>query len=337
VNYDVALPTYEESRDVEIYNNIFPGLDRDWGWIIPANAKRFDHNCYYSQGLNLPKGNNPVISPVMPFANPAAFDGVLIPNCVAINAGSSIQATVTDITGMLRDAAPDIGAYEMRNQPIVAKQAVAQIKRIGDSAELSVQAGGPGPNSYQWYRNGVAVTGQTNSTISFTNLTRDQGGDYYAVITTPSGTIKTTSTRLSVGENMPGKLLQVSTLQTCSPSTPSAVIGFVVSGDTPTRILVRAIGPSLASYGIQNGVTDTTLELHGLIDGVDTLIAQNDDWSTEVGAGTYGDSSGAIPLNLTSKDSAVVRILQPGVYTAQIKSKNATSTGSVLLEVYEVP
>ena len=55
--------------------------------------------------------------------------------------------------------------------------------------------------------------------------------------------------------------------------------GFIVQGSGPKRVIVRAIGPELTQYGVQNALTDPTLELH---DGRGALIASNDNWQTTV-------------------------------------------------------
>jgi len=117
--YDVALPTYPDVPGVQIYNNIFAGLDRDWGWINGANAERFDHNLYYRVNLPVNQGSNPVVSDVDPFVAPAQFDGVLIPNSVAINAGSNLNPIGFDMYNHTRDNQPDIGAYEYITGSIV--------------------------------------------------------------------------------------------------------------------------------------------------------------------------------------------------------------------------
>ena len=51
--------------------------------------------------------------------------------------------------------------------------------------------------------------------------------------------------------------------------------GFIVGGTDPTKVLVRAIGPSLATQGIQQPLADPILELH---DGDGKLISTNDNW-----------------------------------------------------------
>jgi hypothetical protein len=59
---------------------------------------------------------------------------------------------------------------------------------VGDSVTFSGEASGSAPLSYQWRRNGVAIPGQTNSTLSLTNLSAGDGGDYTLAVTNPAGT-----------------------------------------------------------------------------------------------------------------------------------------------------
>jgi hypothetical protein len=49
--------------------------------------------------------------------------------------------------------------------------------------------------------------------------------------------------------------------------------GFIIGGDQPTKVIVRALGPSLTAFGVSNALQDPILELH---DGEGSLIFQND-------------------------------------------------------------
>ena len=54
--------------------------------------------------------------------------------------------------------------------------------------------------------------------------------------------------------------------------------GFIIGGEDPTKVMVRAIGPSLTSFGVAGALPDPILELHGA-DG--SLIYENDDWRSD--------------------------------------------------------
>jgi hypothetical protein len=103
--------------------------------------------------------------------------------------------------------------------------------------------------------------------------------------------------------------------------------GFVVSGTTAKQVLVRAIGPTLANFGVPNPLQDPVLDLHN----ANTSIALNDDWQTD-------RNSGQIPTSLRpgdSRESAILITLQPASYTAIVSGKNGTS-GVGLVEVYSM-
>ena len=102
----------------------------------------------------------------------------------------------------------------------------------------------------------------------------------------------------------------------------------IIGGDVTTRVIARAIGPSLVSHGITNALSDTTLDLH---DGNGTLMASNDDWQSTQAAEII--ASGVPPTNL--RESAIVRTLPPGSFTAIVRGKDGT-TGVGLVEVYNL-
>jgi hypothetical protein len=104
--------------------------------------------------------------------------------------------------------------------------------------------------------------------------------------------------------------------------------GFFVSGVT-TKILLRAIGPSLGAFGITNAVQDTTLELHN---GNGATIGSNDDWRSDQEQ-VIKDTT--IPPS-DNRESAIVQSLVPGPFTAILRGKNNT-TGVALVEVYALP
>ncbi len=108
--------------------------------------------------------------------------------------------------------------------------------------------------------------------------------------------------------------------------------GFVLTGNARRSVLVRAIGPSLALFGVDGVLADPRLELRG--GGVS--LAVNDDWGGGTGLAAAFASVGAFPLAAGSKDSALLVTLDPGSYTAQVTGV-AGAIGEALVEIYELP
>lgn len=109
----------------------------------------------------------------------------------------------------------------------------------------------------------------------------------------------------------------------------SAIAGFVVTGSARKSILIRAIGPGLASFGIRDCLQAPRLEVR---DSTGRLIAGNDGWGNSVEIETAGDRVGAFRLNRGSRDAALLLSLTPGAYTAQVA---ANGNGMILLEIYD--
>jgi hypothetical protein len=102
--------------------------------------------------------------------------------------------------------------------------------------------------------------------------------------------------------------------------------GFILGGGSGNKVIVRAIGPSLTRQSVSGALQDPTLELR---DGNGALLDSNDNWRSdheqEIIDTTVPPSDDA--------ESAIVRTLTPGPYTAIVRGVN-DSTGIALVEVY---
>ena len=112
--------------------------------------------------------------------------------------------------------------------------------------------------------------------------------------------------------------------------------GFIVQGSGPKRVIIRAIGPELTPFGINDALANPRLELHN---GNGALIGSNDDWQTTILGGVITanqvsdiQNSGLAPT--AASESAIIANLQPGNYTAIVRGVNNT-TGVALVEVYD--
>ncbi len=104
--------------------------------------------------------------------------------------------------------------------------------------------------------------------------------------------------------------------------------GFIIGGDLPTKVIARALGPSLAQSGVANALPDPVLELYNS-DG--SLIFSNDDWRTAQEAQI--NATGIPPTS--DREAAIVATLSPGGYTALVRDANGAS-GVALVEVYNL-
>jgi hypothetical protein len=106
------------------------------------------------------------------------------------------------------------------------------------------------------------------------------------------------------------------------------IAGLIVGGSTPKPVVVRALGPTLAQFGVSGVLADPNLELRD-VNG--NLIEANNDWQQSPEASTIM-TDGKAPSN--AKESAIARTLSPGNYTALVRGVGGT-TGVALVEVYD--
>ena len=106
------------------------------------------------------------------------------------------------------------------------------------------------------------------------------------------------------------------------------IAGFIIYGAQSKTIVLRAMGPTLATSGVTSPAADPTLTLHAA-DG--SVIAANDDWrdsqQAEIAATQLAPAH--------SREAAMVATLPPGTYTAVLREKNG-SGGTSLVEVYDL-
>lgn len=131
----------------------------------------------------------------------------------------------------------------------------------------------------------------------------------------------------------PVHLANISTRASVGVGDDALIGGFILGGDTPKRVVVRALGPSLADFGLTNFLADPTLELH---DNSGVTIATNDNWQDAA------NSQEVIDANLAPtqpNESAILTTLPASSdgtgYTAIVRGAN-NGSGIGLVEVYDL-
>jgi hypothetical protein len=130
-----------------------------------------------------------------------------------------------------------------------------------------------------------------------------------------------------------GRLVNLSVRARTETGDGVLIVGFVISGPNPMRVLLRASGPALHKLGVAGTLVDPQLTLfHG-----SEQWGYNDNWSGTDELNTAFAECGAFEWRDTgSTDAALIATLLPGAYTAIVSGVNGTN-GAALAEVYELP
>ena len=130
----------------------------------------------------------------------------------------------------------------------------------------------------------------------------------------------------------PPSLVNISTRGVVQTGGNVMIAGFILgAGNAETRVVVRALGPSLGAAGVSVPLSDPTLQL---IDGNGTLVRQSDNWQDDAAQAQQLTTVGLTPAN--TLEAAVVATLPAGAYTAVVADKSGRA-GTGLVEVYSVP
>jgi hypothetical protein len=130
------------------------------------------------------------------------------------------------------------------------------------------------------------------------------------------------------GPGSPSHLANISTRMRVGAGGDVLIGGLIIQGAQSKKIILRAIGPSLAAGGVANAIVDPVLELHDS----SGVIASNDDWPSSSQAGEIS-ASGLAPGD--PHESAIIATLSPGSYTAVVSGYQG-GQGVGLVEAYEL-
>lgn len=223
----------------------------------------------------------------------------------------------------------------------IAEQPASQTIAPGTNTTLGVQATGSGTVRYQWRRNGLVVAGATNATLPITAASAANAGDYEVILTDANGPLPSRMARLAVETPRPGRLVNMSVRAAARGPSAPLIVGAVVAGGSKS-VLIRGVGPALATFGVTGTLLDPRLDIHADVGGRDTIVASNNDWGAGGAAAvaslrTTFTSVGAFDLpDAASRDAALVVTAPAGAYTAQV-SGVGNATGEALIEIYELP
>ncbi|MFM7750973.1 MAG: immunoglobulin domain-containing protein, partial [Opitutaceae bacterium] len=216
--------------------------------------------------------------------------------------------------------------------PVIAAQPSAQEVAPGGSASFTVTATGTQPFSYQWRKDGAAIAGATNRTLTLAAVTASAAGSYSVAVTNAQGSVASAAAALLINDGgNPGRLVNMSIRTVAGSGDDTLFVGLAIGGAGTAGnkpVLIRAVGPTLGAFGVTGALADTEMAVYR----GDTVVARNDDW----GGGFNFGSVGAFDfLGTPPKDSAIYNpALASGSYSVQILGKGG-ATGVALAEIYD--
>ena len=222
--------------------------------------------------------------------------------------------------------------------PALAQQPQPQSVNLGQPAVLQVTAYATGPFSYQWKKDGAAISGATSATLTLSGVQSTSNGNYTVTVSNSAGFVTSNVVPLTV--NIPGRLINLSVLTDIVAAGEDFTLGYVVGGTNTSgakSLVIRAAGPSLGALGVLGTLDDPKLELFA----GSTFTGGNDNWGgsaqltaalAAVGAFAYTgplSKDAATTANITTRDNSVkVSAVGSGRGTVIAEIYDATSLAS---------
>jgi hypothetical protein len=175
---------------------------------------------------------------------------------------------------------------------------------------------------------GPAGASFANASQATTNVTINAPGTYTFMLSADDGVHTVAYDAVVVRVTGHNALGNLATRVQVGAADNVAIAGFIVTGNSSKQVVVRGLGPSLASVGVQDALGDPVLELY---DASGNLFASNNDWQQNQ-AQALRDANFA-PAN--DLESAVLVTLAPAAYTAIVRG-NGNASGIALVEVYDL-
>ncbi len=240
--------------------------------------------------------------------------------------GGTYTADVTNALGTVRLTAGSL-TVGLAGSPVITLQPISKIVVPGATVSFATSVTGAGV-AYQWFRNNVALAGETGAILLRNNVNAADAGTYSVRVSNGAGTVTSAGGVLTLSPNA-SRPANIS-VRTNSATGALVTPGFVLQGSGTKRVLIRAVGPGLTQFGLGGVMADPKFTV---FQG-QTQIATNDDWNA-ANIGQAFVATGAFGITPGSKDAALVTDLAAGRdYTVQVT--NATGTGGiVLIEVYD--
>jgi hypothetical protein len=225
------------------------------------------------------------------------------------------------------------GLATLFNVPGVLADPVLEVTNAGTSAMVGVNDNWGGASELLTANTAAGAFPLPDLTSKDAVMRTDLNpGTYIAKV---SGVNNTTGVALVeiYGLSVPANLRALSLRGNAGAGADAFFLGFVIAGDTAKTVLVKSIGPGLATlFNVPGAMVDPKLELSNA--ATSQALGENDNWGGATDVKAANDAVAAFPLNdVASKDSAMLITLPPGIYIAKVAGAGDT-TGVVLVEIY---
>ncbi len=207
-------------------------------------------------------------------------------SAVSTGDAGSYAVTVSNSAGAVTSNSVTLTVNTPATAPAITTQPQSQTVEVGANVSFTVAASGTAPLTYQWTKNGTALSGATSATLALSAVATGDAGTYAAIVTNAAGSATSNGATLTVNTPVPGAPTIATQPQSQSVNTGANVTFSVVAAGT---------GPFTYQWSKNSaaisGATSASLTLNA--------VATTDAGSYTVTVSNSGGSVTSAPATLT--------------------------------------
>ena len=184
--------------------------------------------------------------------------------------GAQFIVVVRNNAGSVTSTAATLTVNAAAVAPAITTQPVNQMVTAGQTATFTVTATGTAPLSYQWNKNGTAISGATSSTYTTPATTSsDNGAPFTVVVSNSAGSVTSTAATLTVNAAAAAPAITTQPVNQIVTAGQTATFTVTATGTAPLSYQWRkngsniagAIGPSYTTPATITADNNTTFDV----------------------------------------------------------------------------
>ncbi|MBC7369635.1 MAG: immunoglobulin domain-containing protein [Undibacterium sp.] len=189
----------------------------------------------------------------------ATSSAVTVANVLAANGGNYVCVVTNAVGSATTNAAGLLVAAVQASAPMITTQPVSASAATGASATFTIAANGAATLSYQWRKDGTAITGAAGASYTITAAQSGDAGAYACVVSNRVGSATSAVATLTV--NVVGtssaRLVNLAVRARVGGAGGKPITGFVLVGTGAGKpMIIRAAGPAPTGFGLAGALAD---------------------------------------------------------------------------------
>jgi hypothetical protein len=229
--------------------------------------------------------------------------------------GAQFTVVVSNTAGSVTSSAATLTVNAAAVAPSITSQPASQTVTAGQTASFSVAATGTAPLSYQWRKNGVAISGATSSTFTTpVTANSDNGAQFTVLVSNTAGSATSNAVTLTVNAApVPPSITAQPTSQTVTAGQ-TATFNVVATGTAPLSYQWRKSGVTIS--GATSAFYTTPAASSSDSGAQFTVLVSNTAGNVTSSAATLTVNAAPVPPSITAQPTSLtVTVGQTAVFS----------------------